>query len=95
MTINEIKEGWEKIGAQYEIFLLQECASNHSNSSIIYFLDSNKIFIGVTPVDNGSDWIIEINGIIVEVCDDRQSAEEFAIRECLQILEDGLNKNNI
>ena len=82
----EIEEKYPKSFAEFKIFLDKNAIECVSASVYIYFLDSKKLFIGITTME-GTDYLIELNGIMVEIKDTRELAEDYAIREMFQILE--------
>jgi hypothetical protein len=84
---------YEQIHTQYpkSAELLQQFLSNnhidYSTSALIYFLDTKFLFVGITCDGAGIDWIIELNGIIINTMDSRIEAEDFAVNEGFYILE--------
>jgi len=86
ITNDEIKEKFPKAWVLLQAFLINKVADVFSTSSLIYFLDTHKLFIGITT-DSGEDYIIELNGIIVNALGSRLEAEDFALRQMFSILE--------
>lgn len=83
----EIQLNYPKIYPLLATFIKHECLEVYSTSSLIYFLDSYSLFIGITCDEYGEDWIVELNGIIIETKDNRIEAEDFALLEAFLILE--------
>ena len=91
MVEEEVRDRFPKSYNELHDFFSKNAISNCNVSTIIYYLDSKKLFIGITTGD-GEDWICELNGLIIDVKDKRVDAEEFCINEALQIIEKELNK---
>lgn len=75
-----------------EEFIVKECADIYSVSAIVYFLDTHRLFIGITSDSQGEDFICELNSVLLNAKESRQNAEEFCIIEAFYILEEELNK---
>lgn len=82
----EIKEKYPRSFALLQNFLVQNAIEYITPSTYIYFLDSHSIYVGVTTIE-GSDWLVEICGIVIDICNTRVEAESLGIAEGLEILE--------
>jgi len=94
VNAHKIHENYPKSYLLLLDFIKNECAEIYSNSAIIYFLDSKEIYVGITSIE-GTDWLVEICGIVIDICSTRVEAESLGIAEGLEILENELNKINI
>lgn len=87
ITLEYVKEYYPKSSDLLALFVLEKCGGNYSHSSIIYFLDTHKLWIGITVGDSGQDYVVELNGLLLNCLSGRIKAEEWIINEALLILE--------
>lgn len=93
ISLSQINEECPKAYQQWlEFIFINPEIENISTSTLIYFLDTKHLFIGITSDSTGEDWIIELNSIIIGVKQDRINAEDFIVSEAFRILEIELNK---
>jgi len=87
IEINEIETEYPKSYNLFKDFLFKECSDNYSHSAIIYFLDTHKLFINIITDFNGSNYLVELNGLMIDSFENRIDAEKYAIKQMLKILE--------
>jgi hypothetical protein len=93
IELNEIKDKFPRSFAQFKIFLDKNAIECVSASVYIYFLDSKGLYIGISVGLDATDWLCELNSVILDVRDSRKDAESFCIAEAFLILEKELNRN--
>lgn len=95
MILEELRK-YERSFAALEEFIQEDLPIPMEwvgSSVLMYFLDTQKIFVGITSDENGEDWFVELNGMNIDIVGDRQSAEDLGIEEGFICLERILDKN--
>ena len=90
MELDEIQNRWSKGCAEMQNFFIQNAIDNVNVSTIIYFLDSKGIFIGINSID-GNDYIGDLSGLVIGIKNTRREIERLLIEESFSIIELELN----